>query len=202
MFDATRGVNTHKGLIFSLGALAAAAGLLAAAGRSVDAESCALAASAVLAGLTERDFAGLAEKAEENLSAGERLYRRWGVRGIRGEAEAGFPSVLSTALPRLRRDLGVGLSRNHAFVNALLALMTVVEDTNVLSRGGREGLAFMRLGAGRVLALGGASTPEGAAALAELDRSFTERRISPGGSADLLAVTIFLGLLERRGLEV
>ncbi|HAP55912.1 MAG TPA: triphosphoribosyl-dephospho-CoA synthase MdcB, partial [Spirochaetaceae bacterium] len=58
-----------------------------------------------------------------------------------GEAEDGFPSVLRHALPRLRAGLAAGLSLNDAMIDALLLLFTIVEDTNVLGRAGREGLA-------------------------------------------------------------
>ncbi len=84
---------------------------------------------------------------------------------------------------------------NDAMIDALLLLYTVVEDTNVLGRTGREGLAFMRAAAGDALALGGMASPEGRNAIKALDSLFIEKNISPGGCADLLALAVFLELL-------
>ena len=49
MFRATDGVNTHKGMIFSLGLLAASAGLLAARGEQLRAEAAGARAAAICA---------------------------------------------------------------------------------------------------------------------------------------------------------
>lgn len=199
MFAATGGVNTHKGLVFSLGLLCAAAGILAARHETLTAEACAREAAAIARGIVARDFEGIADACEPKLSVGERLYLRWGVSGIRGEAEAGFSSVLGHSLPRLRAELAAGRPLNDALVDALLVLFTVVEDTNVLGRSGMEGLALMREKATGALALGGMSTKEGKTAIGEMDRLFAARRISPGGCADLLAATYFLHRLSWAG---
>ncbi len=196
MLAATGGVNTHKGLIFSLGILCAAAGNLAAADVPVTDQTCSAYAARIVQGIVERDFSGLEKKADARRTWGERLYLRYGATGIRGEVEQGFPSVLNHGLPRLRSDLSEGTSLNDALVNCLLTLCTVTEDTNVLARGGPEGSRLVRDGAAKVLALGGAGSPEGREATFALDRALTERNISPGGSADLLAVTVFLWLLS------
>ena len=198
MFRATGGVNTHKGLIFSLGLLCAAAGRLAAAGAIPDPRTCAGYAAAIVGGITLRDFGETASGAVSGSatgSVGQRLYISEGVRGIRGEAEDGFPSVIGHALPRLRADLSAGLEWNDAMIDALLVLCTVVEDTNVLGRAGREGLAFLRREADHALGLGAMATADGRAAARAMDASLTGRNISPGGCADLLALTVFLEML-------
>jgi len=192
MFAATGGVNTHKGLVFSLGLLCAASGALVARGEALEAEACARGAGSIVRGLVERDFGGLRTKEESLLTVGERLYLRWGVTGIRGEAERGFPSVLDGSLPRLRAGLAAGLTLNDALVDALLVLYAIVEDTNALGRGGEEGLALVRAGAAEALGLGGMSTEGGKAAIRRMDELFAARRVSPGGCADLLAATYFL----------
>ncbi len=196
MFAATGGVNTHKGLIFSMGLLCAAAGRLLAAGRSPGPRSCAESAAEIAKGIGASDFGrretpGLGQTE----TTGERLFREYGVRGIRGEAEDGFPSVILLALPRLRKRLEEGMSWNNAMVDTLLTLCTRVEDTNVLGRAGRGGLDFLRTTAGHVLGLGGLATEAGKAAARDMDVSLIRRNISPGGCADLLALTVFLQLL-------
>ena len=190
MFGATGGVNTHKGLIFSMGLLCAAAGRLGAAGSAYEAQSCAATAAEIVHGITLRDFSGAA-----SATVGEKLFVAEGIRGIRGEAEDGFPAVLERALPKLEADLAVGLSWNDAMVGTLLELCGVVDDTNVLGRAGRSGLAILRAKAENALRLGGMATPEGQAAVHAMDGILIERNISPGGCADLLALTVFLHLL-------
>lgn len=220
MFAATKGVNTHKGLIFSLGLLCAAAGRLKAAGRAIDPRDCASGAAEIAAGIVARDFSVLRNcegriDAERNNreslrgamgpatetvpphTAGERLYLVYGARGIRGEAEEGFPSVVSYALPRFRAGLAAGLSTNDAMIDALLVLCEVVEDTNVMARAGREGLNFLRAEASRALSLGGMAVSKGREAVVAMGTELVNRNISPGGCADLLAVTVFLEMLER-----
>ena len=195
MLRATGGVNTHKGLVFSLGILCASAGSLAAAERPLFAADCAKGAAAITNGIVARDFAGLASRDPSSLSAGERLYLRHGVAGVRAEAEAGFPDVLGGSLPRLEAGLASGLGMGAALVDALLELMASVDDTNVLARGGTQGLELLRARARSALERGGIASEEGRAAIGALGELCESRNLSPGGCADLLAVTAFLHLL-------
>lgn len=59
--------------------------------------------------------------------------------GARGEAASGFPNIRNIALPALKAALASGKSLEQAGVYALLHLITVVEDTNLIARGGSEG---------------------------------------------------------------
>lgn len=215
MFRATRGVNTHKGLIFSLGLLCAAAGRLRI-GADVSADKnpadrlCETAAEFVR-GITARDFAPLlpvrasalddAARLEAGaaalgrpLSAGERLFVLHGTGGAREEAERGFPHVLAAG-----RAFGEWL-RDHDFnsaaVNTVLLLMTDAEDTNALTRGGRSGLAMLRENARTALEYGGWTTEKGKNAVRRLCETCRARNISPGGSADMLALVLFLHFIE------
>ncbi len=192
MFAATGGINTHKGLIFSLGILCAASGMLARKGTApLPLQVCGRAAQ-IVRGICEADFAAARRKERSSLTAGEELFLDLGVTGIRGEAEKGFPSVTGYAMPRLQGDLDRGLSVNDAMVNALLILFTRSEDTNVLARCGSAGAALLKKKGGEALAAGGMDSPEGRAAVHALEALFTESNLSPGGCADLLAVTVFL----------
>ncbi|WP_329082031.1 MULTISPECIES: triphosphoribosyl-dephospho-CoA synthase [unclassified Streptosporangium] len=182
MLRITGGVNTHRGALWALGLLVAtvagAADAREAAGHA-----------ARLAALPDRHFPAGAP------SHGELARRRYGVRGARGEAEAAFPHVVKVALPRLRRARAAGLAEEVARLDALLEVMSLLDDTCVLHRGGPEGLRVVRSGAERVLAEGGAGTARGHAALVELDERCAARRLSPGGSADLLAAALFLDMV-------
>ena len=122
-------------------------------------------------------------------TAGRILRRQQGIPGVRGEAAAGFPSVTQWGLPALQACLARGFSWNGACCGALCALLTQVEDTNLLHRGGTDGLAFAREQAAALWASrpGEEALLEG---LAQLDQQFCLRDLSPGGCADLLAVTL------------
>ncbi|MET8155007.1 triphosphoribosyl-dephospho-CoA synthase [Sphaerisporangium sp. NPDC005289] len=180
MSRVTGGVNTHRGALWTLGLLVAAAAI----GAATDREAARVAAR--LAGLPDRNVPAGA------ISHGERARRRYGVSGARGQAVAAFPHVIDVALPRLRLAGAAGLQQDAARLDALLAVMSLLEDTCVLYRGGLDGLRVVRSGAERVLAEGGAGTRRGRAALLELDERLAARRLSPGGSADLLAAALFL----------
>ena len=196
MFSATGGVNTHKGLVFSLGVMCASAGMLASSGVPLSPKVCASLGADIVKGVVERDFARLKSSYRgDGLTSGERFFLSEGVTGIRGEAERGFPSVIERGLPVLRASLERGGTLNDAMVDGLLSLMTVVEDTNILSRGGREGERLVREAAAGALELGGMATPEGREAVKRMDGLFLEKNLSPGGCADLLAVSVFLHLL-------
>ena len=195
MFAATGGVNTHKGAVFSMAVLCGCAGWLWGQGE-VTVETVCRAAGELCRGLCRRDFAALAERPPR--TKGERLYLDHGITGIRGEAESGYETVRQLSAPRYRAALARGLSRNDALVQTLLELIARTADTNILARGGPEAAEYARRRARQVLALGGMETAEGREAALEMDRDFIRRWISPGGSADLLAVTHFLVSLEER----
>jgi triphosphoribosyl-dephospho-CoA synthase len=78
----------------------------------------------------------------------------------------------------------------------LLNIMAGLDDTCVLYRGGVKGANTVKLGATAVLAVVGVGSPRGNEALWRFDRELLEKRISPGGSADLLAASLFLDCLE------
>ena len=217
MLEATGGVNTHKGAIFTLGVLCGAIGRLWTAETGFpDSE-----------GILDEAAAMTRETLEQELptahwnTAGEGLYRRYGTRGIRGEVADGLPAVRSISLPMFKKLQAKGLDRNHAAAVTLLHLIANVEDTNLLHRGGPEGAAWARETAAALLRPtdptrrdepcssadkqslslhGETGTCEVIAndrvpsleEIAALDRKFIEKNLSPGGCADLLAVTLFL----------
>ena len=181
MLAATGGSNAHRGAIWVLGLLVAALALLGydASPREV------AAAAAGLARLPDRHAPPLS-------SNGARVCRRFGVAGARGEARAGFPHVIEVGLPALAAARRRGVGETCARLDALLAIMSSLDDTCLLHRGGWGAVHAARSGARRVLALGGSATAAGAAALLALDAELVRRNASPGGCADLLAACLFL----------
>lgn len=189
----TKGVNTQRGILFAGGIVSAVAGYAMNMGLSKEA----------LLPLIKEMAAGLVAKELKHLdhvalTAGEKLYYKYGITGIRGEVENGFPSVLNYGLPALHEALKKGATLNDALVHTLISLMTVVEDSNVIWRTNYETLLEVQSIAKDILSLGSVFTEKGRMAIAETERCFLQRRISPGGSADLLSVTITLYLLANR----
>ena len=189
MRKATRGVNTHKGAIFSMGILCAALGRL-----SPDLwqpERLLAECAAIAAGVADRDLAGITP--ENAKTAGERLYAMYGITGVRGQAQAGFPAVRDTGLPVLRRGLEKGLSLNDAGAATLLHLIAATDDTNLIHRGGREKQLQVKEQIAQMLKNDPFPPKE---AIEALDKQFILDDLSPGGSADLLALTYFLFFLQ------
>ena len=193
MFAMTHGVNTHKGMIFSLGVLCGAAGWLLERENITAVRLCELAA-AMCEGICAKEYAGLREK--KQLTKGEAMYLKYGVTGVRGEAESGFQTVREIALPAYRALKAEGYAVNDVLAGTLLALLAGAHDTNILGRHDMETLHYVQQQARQVLAKGGIRTPEDRKALLALDEDFIRRWISPGGSADLVAVTHFLYSIE------
>jgi triphosphoribosyl-dephospho-CoA synthase len=193
MLVATGGSNAHRGAIWALGLLVAAAarpGSRLTAARLV-------AAAAALARLPDIGFADCLPSVGRS-SHGEQANSRYGTSGARGEAQAGFPSAVQAGLPMLRAARASGASEERARLDALMAIVARLDDTCLLHRGGRIALAVAKAGAKNVLESGGTATPAGWRRLARLHDQLMARWASPGGSADLLAVTLFLDRLENR----
>ncbi len=184
MYRETQGVNTHKGAIFSLGLLCAAVGMLPWEERTPEAilDLCAQ----MTQGLVE------AELGRDAQTPGQRLFREYGITGVRGQAQRGFPAVKDTGLPILRQGLAQGLSLNDAAADALLHILTRTEDTNLIAR---SDLQTQQDIVREVAALLTCDPFPSREQLAALDREFTAKNLSPGGSADLLSLTLFLHFL-------
>ena len=189
MLRATDGINTHRGAIFGLGLLAAAAGRRASGFAESEGSLGDIVVHAWRSDLLDSPTLGG--------SNGSEVRRRFGVGGARDEAASGFPSAYEIALPALAD--GDRLSNGHAEagrVQAIFALIAALEDTNLLHRGGRDGLLFARGAAAEFLARGGVGRPDWRFAAAALHTTFSLRRLSPGGAADLLAIGLFLRRMD------
>jgi triphosphoribosyl-dephospho-CoA synthase len=191
MLRATGGSNAHRGAIWIVGLLCAAAAMRPLA-LEEPLELCKQAAA--IARFDDR-FA----PSPTALSNGARVSRRFGVAGARGQAADGFPHVLEAGLPALRQSRANGATEDEARLDALLAIIATLDDTCLLHRGGRAALEAAQSGARDALQAGGAARPQGRAALVRLDQRLTELNASPGGAADLLAATLFLDTLPRVG---
>ena len=173
MYAATGGINTHKGGIFALGLLCFAAGRM----KNVSADALCCEVSNICRGLVSRELAGRSGQA----TAGERQFQLYGLTGARGEAQSGFATV--------RKALGQW--NGQSLHGLLLRLMATNQDSNLVSRGGIEGLRYVQDYARELLANGWDRE-----ALIRMDNALTERNLSPGGSADLLSVGWVLSAIK------
>jgi triphosphoribosyl-dephospho-CoA synthase len=185
MLNATGGVNTHRGAIFGLGLLAAAGGASGPAAETLGARVARLWGATILA----RPFS--------RFSHGGRASHRYGVGGARGQAATGFPALYGAALPALAEGEGLsGAAREPARVHALFRLIAVLDDTNLLHRGGAAGLAFAQAEAAAFLACGGVAGPDWLDRARTVHLRFVARNLSPGAAADLLAMALFVRAME------
>ncbi|UVS95374.1 triphosphoribosyl-dephospho-CoA synthase [Burkholderia glumae] len=234
MLAATGGVNTHRGAIFGLGLLCAAAGLRAAMGADrfasgrpavsgpaskAPVSGVSAVCSSVAEGLARGRSAASASAPGAAATLGEIVARQWGadilvgprasdshgeiagrrhgVGGARQEAASGFPSVYRIGVPALREAQALRPGdASAARVQACFALIAAVGDTNLLHRGGAGGLAFAQRRARDFLARGGIGAPDWFARAEAVHRAFVARRLSPGGAADLLAMSLFAAASE------
>lgn len=218
MFAATNNINTHKGALFALGLLCASAGQ--ACCRSADRSGWQPAAlgqfvAQMSQGLCQRELADLNTLAAQATNAtqatgavsltnaepdikvrptaalthGQRMYLQYGTCGARGQAESGFAQVIKKYLPYLRDLKKQQLDQDEILVRTLLLIGADLDDTNILNRVGATKAAWAKEACA---ALHEHYTHEAAC---QLDDLFIKERISPGGSADLLSVTIFLDKL-------
>jgi triphosphoribosyl-dephospho-CoA synthase len=185
MLRTTNGVNTHRGAIWALGLLVTAAAL--------EPDNCS-------AGKLTQRAAKLALIEDRNVVAqrshGAEVAHRYGAMGAKEQAQLGFPAVMQKGLPQLHRSRANASGEQNARLDALLAIMTTLEDTCVLYRSGLEGLNAMQHGAQRVLDAGGSENLAGRRCLHELDQQLLQLNASPGGAADLLAACLFIDSLE------
>jgi triphosphoribosyl-dephospho-CoA synthase len=192
MLEATGGSNSHKGAIWALGLLVSA--LAMHAGGLVTAAAVA-AIAAEIAAFEDAAVPGLASR-RDAVSHGDAVAKRYGVAGARGEALCGFPHVVEVGLPMLRRRRRSGATEEVARLDALLRIMSRLDDTCLLYRGGAEALEVAKDGALQVENAGGTATVAGWEQLRNLDARLLALNASPGGSADLLAAALFLDAVE------
>jgi len=192
MLKATNESNSHKGAIWILGLLISAAAMQ-------DADKVTASRIAETAG----EIAFFADRAAPRLvSHGDVVARKHGVTGARGEALRGFPHVIYVGLPMLRSKRASGATQTVARLDTLLSIMSRLDDTCLLYRGGKTALVAAKEGAITVERAGGSGTAIGRQQLYCLDRRLLELGVSPGGSGDLLAATLFLDAVERKQNEV
>jgi len=186
MLAATGGINTHRGAIFMLGLLCAAAG---AATR----DGLAPTPARLRDTLSRRWGSALTARCQRTSTLpGGMAARRLGLRSASQEAALAFPVLFETAVPALQRALRRGLSAQQARLDTLFHVMAVLDDSNLAHRGGLAGLQHAQRSARHFLGAGGAAQPGGLAMAQAMATDFVRRRLSPGGAADTLSAACWL----------
>lgn len=215
MLEATNGVNTHKGALFSMGLAVVAAAYeekKAAAnkeerGKEREEEylsSLQLTIKALAASFP--DTSGTHGSKAKQLSNGTTT-----IKGALDNAREGYEKLFAEWLPfynerRKNHDA-------HALHKTLLRIMCDLDDTNVIYRTNVATAEEVKQEARALLAsfeeAYAAEDKEKCAsaieekcasaellALKDMDRRYTERNISPGGAADMLSLTVFIGSIQ------
>lgn len=190
MLATTGGANTHKGAVFTLGLVCGGLGRLGME-RWSSPERVLAEAKAMAQGIVDQELSSLAENTAR--TPGERFYLQYGITGVRGQAEQGFPAVLEVGLPVLETGLEQGRSLDEAGAGALLSLLAHIQDTNMIRRGG---IAAQREQSARLRALLAKERFPSREMLEALDQEYIKANWSPGGSADLLALCWLLHFLR------
>ena len=184
MFKATDGVNTHKGMIFLMGIISSVVGKVLYDHKQF--EHIQEYMKEMVKNILD-DFKNI--DINKPMTHGEKLYINHGFTGIRGEIKDGLTVVFNDVLPKY--ELSV-LKNNDLNVQILLELMSKVEDSTIVHRHNINTLKNVKKDAKEILKLGGMKTEEGRKKAFLLEKRYIEEYISPGGSADLLAIIIFL----------
>ncbi|HEY4084085.1 MAG TPA: triphosphoribosyl-dephospho-CoA synthase MdcB [Burkholderiaceae bacterium] len=183
MLQATAGINTHRGAVFTLGLLCAAAGHVCGRITAMGLRD------ALMVGWGDALRARCQRSSESN---GQRAIQLLGLRGAGEEAALGFPVLFEHAVPALLQARERGLDDARARLQTLFEIMAVLDDTNLAHRGGSAGLRFAQSEARNFLRAGGAEQADALSHATEIHQAFVARRLSPGGAADVLAAAIFV----------
>lgn len=190
MMSATRQINTHKGAIFNLGFASAAAGQCLAANSQLNAGSI----SQKIQNTWRHDLLNHLQR--DPNSHGQRMRRQYGITGAIEEVASGFKTVMEVALPAYIDIYAKTANIQQASIQSLFSLMAYVQDTNIVWRGGLSSLYLVQDIAKQFLARGGVLQQHWVKDVSKIENYFVQHRLSPGGSADLLGVTLFLLKVE------
>lgn len=193
MFEATNGVNTYKGALFSMGLA-----VVAAAGKAW--QGCSITPQTLSAAISKLAFAFPDTKGTHGSKAKQTAASETATfKGALDNAREGYPMLFNDWLP-----FYANLSKNgepHALHLTLLRIMCDLDDTNIVYRTSLAMMKQVKEESRDVLsrwseATHGTPQDDGGTnldtILGDMNRSFVQRNISPGGSADMLSLVVFI----------
>lgn len=199
MFKATGGVNTHKGALFSIG-LAAVALAGEAFCRITQAEGCGTMAyddvnSKQIQSLSN-SIASLARLfPDTNGTHGSKAKANNILKGALDNAREGYTQLFNAWLPFYIDRIAEG--DNYALHKTLLRIMCDLDDTNIVYRTSMETMQEVKTEARQMLDTS-RNIVNFEAALQAMNTDCIHRNISPGGSADMLSLVVFLSCVVRK----
>lgn len=191
MLERTNGINTHKGMIFIM--IVTISAIVININKNGNFINIREEIKNLTKDLSKKDFSNLNEKAK--LTYGEKLFIKYNLKGIRGEVEDGLPTIFNTSLKTFKENNNLNI--NDRLVHTLISIMAVNDDTTVLHRKDIDMLYHIKKRCKNILNLGGMNSSEGRLEIEKLDEELSIHKVSPGGSADLLALTMFLSDIEK-----
>lgn len=193
MFSATADVNTQKGLIFLLGLSVFTTAYLFKTENIFNQKRFIDSLKIICTNLIEKE---LENNTQNTISHGEITFKKYGEQGagVRYEAQSGFPIVFNSALPFLEKAL-----ENKSFLDkkntdkalktCLIKIISILDDSNVLYRKGLMDAEQLKVYANSVL--------DGKHSYEDFCEHCKTNNISPGGSADMLALTLFFFFVKQ-----
>ena len=191
MYEATKGINTHKGTIFSMGILLAVLGVHLKENKEIDLK--------ILSEKIKEMCKPLLNELEasKNISTyGEKAYKEYHLTGARGLAISGYEIVLLDGINKLK-DFCKTLDFETACILLLFYYMSVLDDTNIVNRASITTLKEVKILSKELFEENKKTLVKENIknSMSKLNDIFIEKNISAGGSADLLILTIFINLL-------
>ena len=199
MFKVTGGVNTHKGALFSIGLAAVALGGKAFS-RITQAERCGTMAyndvnSKQIQSLSN-SIASLARLfPDTNGTHGSKAKANNILKGALDNAREGYTQLFKAWLPFYIDRIAEG--DNYALHKTLLRIMCDLDDTNIVYRTSMETMQEVKTEARQMLDTS-RNIVNFEAALQAMNTDYIHRNISPGGSADMLSLVVFLSCIVRK----
>ena len=168
MLKATRGVNTHRGALFSMGLAIVAAAQSLRSGKD----------------WAEVVKAIAAQIPTGHNSNGAKAREQYKAKGALDLAREGYSELTNSWLPAYRN------ASADAELKTLLLIMSQLDDTNVIHRVGYDKAQQVKRDAKEIYENFNLIKVE------ELNRRFNRENISPGGAADMLALTFFINAIK------
>ena len=194
MFEATAGVNTHKGTIFSMGILISVIAKYLNSTEKLNLTEISEEIKRICKSLNTE------LKTNREQTKGQQIYDKYKISGARGLALSGYSIVLNDGINKILEFKKI-LDLETSFILLLFYYISVLDDTNIISRSDIETLQDVKEKSKKLFIKNAENLSEKDIKkdMEELNKVFVQKNISPGGSADLLILTIFLYfLLEKR----
>ena len=195
MLKVTAGINTHKGAIFSLGIVTAAVGFNLQY-HQLNNENLQHTIKKMLVNLINEDLKNKKNDGQSQ-TAGIQQYQEYGLGGVRSEAAAGYPVVFDYGLPAFNSYQDLNL--NDRLVMTLMVIARYTTDSTLIKRASSpEIIVWKNRQLDDFFVKGGISEKKGRDFILKLQATFSENKLSLGGCADLLIITVFIAKVKGR----